>query len=138
MIYHFCLRWVFLLSTAFYSCGERGLRPRGSVQASRCCDFSCGERVLGARAQELWRRGLVAPLHVGSSRTRDRTHVLCITRRILNHQTTREVLNFLILQILYKAYFSKMLALRYLSHIQNPLHYLRSLICRKYLEQNIW
>ena len=31
-----------------------------------------------------------------------------------------------------------MLALRYLSHIQNPLHYLRSLICRKYLEQNIW
>ena len=34
--------------------------------------------------------GLVAPPHVGSSRTRDRSDVPCITRRILNHWTTRE------------------------------------------------
>ena len=35
-------------------------------------------------------RGFVALQHVGSSRTRPLTHVLCIGRRTLNHQTTRE------------------------------------------------
>ena len=35
--------------------------------------------------------GLVAPRHVGYSRTRDRTCVPCIGRRILNHCATREV-----------------------------------------------
>ena len=35
---------------------------------------------------------LVVPQHVESSRNRDRTHVSCIVRRILNHWTTREVL----------------------------------------------
>ena len=35
--------------------------------------------------------GLVALWHVGSSWTRARTHVPCISRRILNHCTTREV-----------------------------------------------
>ena len=47
-----------------------------------------GSRV---RAQQLWCTGLAAPWHVGSSRTRDQTHVPCICRRILNHCTTREV-----------------------------------------------
>ena len=41
--------------------------------------------------------GLVAPRHVGSSRTRGRTCVPCIGRQILNHCTTREVLNGLLL-----------------------------------------
>ena len=36
--------------------------------------------------------GLVAPWHVGSSRTRARTHVPCIGRRILTHCATREAL----------------------------------------------
>ena len=35
--------------------------------------------------------GLVAPRHVGSSRTRARTHIPCIGRWILNHWATREV-----------------------------------------------
>ena len=35
--------------------------------------------------------GLVAPWHVGSSRTRARTCVPCIGRRILNHCSTRGV-----------------------------------------------
>ena len=35
--------------------------------------------------------GLVAPLHVKSSHTGDRTHVPCIGRQIFNHRTTREV-----------------------------------------------
>ena len=39
----------------------------------------------------MWRTGLVAPRHVGSSRTRARTRVPCIGRWILNHCATREV-----------------------------------------------
>ena len=35
--------------------------------------------------------GLVAPQHVGSSRTRAQTCVPCTGRQILNHGTTREV-----------------------------------------------
>ena len=34
--------------------------------------------------------GLVAPWHVGSSQTRARTRVPCISRQILNHYATRE------------------------------------------------
>ena len=40
----------------------------------------------------MWRTGLVALRHVVSSRTRARTHVPCIGRRILNHCATREAL----------------------------------------------
>ena len=71
--------------------------------ASHCGGFSCcGERALGTRAQQLWlagsrmqaqqlwRTGLVALRHVGSSRTRARTCVPCIGRWILNHCATRE------------------------------------------------
>ena len=35
--------------------------------------------------------GLVAPWHVGSSRTRAQTHVACIGRWILNHCATSHV-----------------------------------------------
>jgi len=49
----------------------------------------------GPWAPQLGRTGLVAPRHGGSSQTRDRTHVLCIGRWILNHWITREVLRFL-------------------------------------------
>ena len=42
----------------------------------------------------MWRTGLVALQHLGSSWTRARTRVPCIGRRILNHCTTREVLFF--------------------------------------------
>ena len=46
------------------------------------------------------RTGSVAPRHVGSSPTRDQTHVPCISRWIPNHWTTRKVLvlSFLWLQ----------------------------------------
>ena len=56
----------------------------------------------GVWAHQLWRMGLVDPRHVGSSRIRDRTHVPCIGRRILNQWTTREVpvtFNKLLIQI---------------------------------------
>ena len=44
--------------------------------------------VFVARDSSSWRG--VALWHVGSSRTRARTHVACISRQILNHCTTRE------------------------------------------------
>ena len=39
--------------------------------------------------------GLVAPKHVESSRTRDRTCVPCISRWMLNHWLTRQVLSYI-------------------------------------------
>ena len=38
-----------------------------------------------ALAQQLWCVGLIVPRHVESAQTRDRTHVPCIGRWILNH-----------------------------------------------------
>ena len=40
--------------------------------------------------QQLWCLGLIALWHVKSSGTRDRTHVPCIGRRILNCWATKE------------------------------------------------
>ena len=88
---------------AFSRCEQR-LLSNCNAQASHCGGFSCcGAWALGcagfgsssSRLQgvgsELWHSGLVAPSHVGSSRTTDQTHVLCLVRQILNHQTTKEV-----------------------------------------------
>ena len=60
-----------------------------------CCmkPFSFfGPQSLECGLQQLWYSGLVAPLHVRSSQTRDRTHVPCHGRWILIHWTTREAL----------------------------------------------
>ena len=46
----------------------------------------------GSRVRGLSSMGLVAPQHVGSSRTRDGSCVPCIGRQVLIHCTTREVL----------------------------------------------
>ena len=79
----FSLQWFHLLQntgsrrTGFSSCGTWAHQL-----------WLAGSR---AQAQQLWRTGLVAQPHVGSSRTRARTHVPCIGRRILNHCATREV-----------------------------------------------
>ena len=43
----------------------------------------------------MWLTGPVAPWHVGSSQTRARTRVSCISRQTLNHCATREALIFL-------------------------------------------
>ena len=49
-------------------------------------------RIFNCVIFSLWRISVVALRHVGtSSLTRDRTHVLCIARQILNHWITREV-----------------------------------------------
>ena len=65
---------------------RQGLISSCGVQASHCAGFSC----CGALAPG--HTGLVAPWHVGSSWTGDQTHVPCISRWILNHWTTGEVL----------------------------------------------
>ena len=44
----------------------------------------------------MWSMGLVAPRHVESSQTRDQIRVPCIGRQILNHWTTREVLEIFV------------------------------------------
>ena len=46
-----------------------------------------------ARSQLLWNMGLDALRHAGSSQTRDQTPVSCVGRWVLNHWTTREVLD---------------------------------------------
>ena len=79
----FPLQWLLLLQsmgsrhTGFSSCGmwAQQLWLTGST----------------APAQQLWCTVLIAPQHVGSSWTRDRTRVPCIGRRILNHCIAREV-----------------------------------------------
>ena len=54
----------------------------------------------------MWRTGLVAPQHVGSSRTRARTRVPCVGRRILNHCATREAPLPLFKPLLSSSFFS--------------------------------
>ena len=116
---YFWLHWVYIvargLSLVAASGGYSWLQCAGfslwwllllRSMGSRCVGFSscstlaqqlwlAGSR---AQAQQLWHTGLVAPWHVGSSWTRDRTHVPCIGRRILNHCATREVPKLLIFE----------------------------------------
>ena len=110
---YFWLHWVFIaacgLSLVAASGGQSSLRCRGfSLQCllllcstgSRHVGFSsCGTQAQQlwhegsrAQAQQLWHTGLVAPQHVGSSRTRARTCVPCIGRWILNHYAIRKSL----------------------------------------------
>ena len=78
---------------------------------SRCTGFSsCGTWAQqlwlagsSAQAQQLWRTGLVALRHVGSSWTRAQTRVPCISRQILNHCATREVPVLIILIVVIPA-----------------------------------
>ena len=76
----------------------RGLSPVAASRghsSSRCAGLyrglsCCGAQAPDTQAQQLWLMGPVAPQHVGSSQTRARTPVLCISRQILNHCATRE------------------------------------------------
>ena len=115
----FILLFIFLLAAlgpyccvrAFLQLRRAGATLRCGARASHCGGFSCcGAQALGvwasvvvarglsscglvgsrAQAHQLWRTDLVAPRHVGSSRTRARTRVPCIGRQILNHCTTKE------------------------------------------------
>ena len=76
---------------AFSSCGERW-EPTlcWGAQASHCRCFSCCEALV-TQVSVVWCKGLVVLHHVESSWTRNRTHVPCTGRQILNHWTTREI-----------------------------------------------
>ena len=76
-------RWLLLLQ----SLGSK------SAGFSSCGTWAQQLWLMGSRAQaqQLWRKGLCALQHVGTSQTRARTSVLCIGRQILNHCATREV-----------------------------------------------
>ena len=91
---------------AFSSCRKWGLGCSCSVRASHCgCFSNCRAPALGGWGSVIATRSLqstssivvvhnlVAVQHVGSSQTRDWTHVPCITRQILNHWASREALN---------------------------------------------
>ena len=85
-------------------CGKQRLLSSCGVQASHHGGFShCRAQAPGHKgfsSCDSWApehcsvivaHGSVAPQNVGSSRTKDQTHVPCITGRILNHQITSEV-----------------------------------------------
>ena len=125
---------------ASFSCVEQGLlfvavgRPLIAV-ASLVAEYglqACGLQQLWladsrAQAQQLWHMGLVAPWHVGSSQTKDRTCVSCIGRWILIHCATREVpIILFLLSVILKG---KRKAARVLSLISSVL----GLSCSKYL-----
>ena len=105
--------WVFVAA-----CGLSLVVASGGYFSMRCTGFSLQWLLLlqstgsrhkgfsncGMQAQQLWCKGLVAPRHVGFSRTRDRTCVPCIGRQILNHCATREVPELPTLQLVLETY----------------------------------
>ena len=68
-----------LLCVGFLCLWQTGLLSSWGVRASHCGGFSCwGAQALGCVGLSTWgHMGLVALQHVGSSRTRDQTHVPC-------------------------------------------------------------
>ena len=90
--------WRFLLLLSV------GSRHAGSSSCSSCMGFAVAAHAL---------------CHVGSSQTRDHTHVPRIGRRILNHWTTREVLGLLLYRICHRLGF--VLSLSYVLFIHSSL-----------------
>ena len=76
-LFDFRLQWVLAAARRLSLVAVRGLLIAVA---------SLGED--GAQAQWLWGTGSVAPWRVGSSQTRDGTHVCCISSQILSHWTT--------------------------------------------------
>ena len=91
--YYYYYYYYFGCAGSFAACvGFLWLQQVGATLWLWCSGFSLqrlllllgtGWRVL--RLQELWHMGSAAPQHVGSSQTRDQTHVPCTGRQILNH-----------------------------------------------------
>ena len=96
----FLFYFLFLVVLGLHCCA-RGLSliAEWELLCLQCAGFSLRWLLLllsmGSRvwAQQLWRTGLVALRHVGSSWTRDRTRIPCIGKWFLNHWTTRNVLS---------------------------------------------
>ena len=83
------------LCEGFLQLWQAGATLHRGARASHCCSLSCcGAQAPDTQAQQLWLTGPAAPRHVGSSQTRARTRVPCISRQILNHCATREAPRF--------------------------------------------
>ena len=98
---YFWLCWVFGSCEGFLQLRQVGATlHRGAGTALHRCARAPhhrgpsrrGAQAPDAQAQQLWPTGPAAPRHVGSSQTRARTRVPCISRQILNHCATREAL----------------------------------------------
>ena len=102
----------------------------GCAESSLLCRLfsSCGElELLFAVVRRLLiivASFVVAPQHVKSSQTRDRTHAPCTSRQMLIRCTTREVLRCLFLTVLHWA------RLRIQSNIHSLLHPERCMLLR--------
>ena len=90
---YFWLCWVFGSCEGFLQLRQAGATlHRGAGAFHYRGPSRCGAQAPDAQAQQLWLTGPAAPWHVGSSQTRARTRVSCISRQILNHCATREAL----------------------------------------------
>ena len=88
---------LFILAPLSLPCSVQTFSSWQQVGATLCC----GSRALGiksfstgglqAQIGSLWCTGFVAPQHVESSQSRDRTCVPCVGRRILIHYATKKV-----------------------------------------------
>ena len=103
---YFWLCWVFgsregLLQLrqagATLHCGAGTALHRGAPAPHHRGPSRCGAQAPDAQAQQPWLTGPAAPRHVGSSQTRARTRVPCISRQILNHCATREAPTLLLI-----------------------------------------
>ena len=91
--FYFWLCWVFGSCEGFLQLRQVGATLHRGARAFHYRGPSrCGAQAPDAQAQQLWLTGPAAPWHVGSSQTRARTRVSCISRQILNHCATREAL----------------------------------------------
>ena len=100
---YFWLCWVFGSCEGFLQLRQAGATlhrsagtalHRGAWAFLYCGPSRRGAQAPDAQAQQLWLMGPAAPWHVGSSQTRARTRVPCISRQILNHCATREAPQF--------------------------------------------
>ena len=98
-IFHFWLCWVLGSCEGSLQPRQVGATPhrgagtalhRGAQASHHRGPSRCGAQAPDAQAQQLWLTGPAAPWHVGSSQTRARTRVPCISRQTLNHCATRE------------------------------------------------
>ena len=94
-----------LLHNLFSNCKGHGLLSGYSVRAANCSGFSCRDRLQSTQASVAAASGLSStgsvvaqyelscPWHMGSSQTKDWTHVSCTGRQMLYHWATREAPN---------------------------------------------
>ena len=99
---YFWLCWVFGSCEGFLQLRQAGATLHCGAGTSHYRGPSrCGAQAPDAQAQQPWRTGPAAPRHVGSSQTRARTRVPCVSRQTLNHCATREAPTTFLMFLIY-------------------------------------